>query len=157
MKIGPVRSMKISFLIGMIGLMFKNINKYGFYSPENLAFFIVVSIFIILDTVRVKVARAISKSIGYISTEKQTFISPDGKNTLIVQKNFVYKPFLYLNGQLVFEGNKVIDSAITISQVTVNWIDNDNCNVILSTKFDPNYIELKYNVKYIFYRILTIR
>ncbi len=143
-KLGPVRSMKLLFLIAMIPLLIKNIQKYGFWSPDNLAMFIVLLVFAILYKIVVVMMRKFNRWLGYVHSEKKTFTSPNSKHIVVLQRNFWGTPFLYLNEKLILEGDKVIDGGVIITDVGVNWKKDNTCKIILSTKNNPCYMELDY-------------
>ncbi len=87
----------------------------------------------------------ISNMLGYDSSKRKSFLSPDFKYILVVERNCFEERFLYLNQELVFEGNKAIEVGVRC-EVDVSWIEPDYCNVILYTKSNASYIELTYHL-----------
>ncbi|MFI3116287.1 MAG: hypothetical protein R3Y12_09135 [Clostridia bacterium] len=146
-KLGPIKSTIVMFIIFVIiPACVASAQKYGFWSEYNLALYIVTFVFAMFFW-GVKIAiRKFNRMVGYVNSDKKTFVSIDGRNVVVVQRNMWGTPFIYLNEKLVFEGDKKLDGGIIISDVNANWTDN-NCKVTLSTLEQPCYMELDYIVE----------
>lgn len=145
-KLGPVRSTVLLFLIALVPLCIESAQKYGFWSEYNLALYIVTFVFAIFFWGVKIIIRKLNRWLGYVNSDKKTFVSLDNKNTVVVQRNMWGTPFIYFNEKLVFEGDKKLDGGIIISDVNANWTDN-TCKVTLSTLEQPCYMELDYIVE----------